>query len=313
MHIVLSKFFPMVLLQLTAAALASAQDYDFSGRFTNLFTSISWEGSYAFNQACGRMIAHNSNISGPKALRAYQLTTGMPAFNQSWSLSARVTIPYSAEGLPGGSPFTEEYAEIGIGCVFGQKNFGGGLQVQPAGDVSQRLVLCELFTNRVEVFQGEGEFPTLEESVNLSIRYDSNTKVLAFYSGGKRIMDLDIAADGQDNSPRRLDWGMQAGSVFQIAIFASSENYPVSPEVPLQMDDFSFHMDGQPPSATPTLSIARKAVELQYTGSIGQRYEIQMSCDLTNWFTIQSVFGTGGVANVPILADMDNASYRVKQ
>ena len=31
---------------------------------------------------------------------------------------------------------------------------------------------------------------------------------------------------------------MSADSLFQIAIFANSENYPVSPEVPLQLDDF---------------------------------------------------------------------------
>ena len=302
----------LTAIPVVAASICQAQDYGFSGAFTNLFVNAVQDGSYTFKQTCGRMIAHNSNVSGPAASVAYLLKSGLPKFNQSWSLSARVTIPFSAQGLPGGSPFTEEYAEIGIGCVFGRMNFGGGLQVYPSGDLYPRVVLCETSTNGVEVFDGQGDFPFTEETVTVGVRYNSTNKALQFYADGKMLMDLDIAADGQNNSPRQLDWGMNANSVFQIVIFANSENYPVSSEVPLQMDDFSFHIDGQAPTNSPTLAINRNAVELECTGRLGQLYELQMSDNLTNWFTFRSFFGSGGLARVPVSADLGGAFYRIR-
>jgi hypothetical protein len=298
-------------IQMSVALLCHAQDYDFSGTFTNLFMDAFSDGDYTFVQTCGRMIAHNGNTIGADANRGYFLKTGLPTSSQSWSLSAKLTIPYPAEGMTGGNPSADAYAEVGIGCLFGQNHFGGGLQVEPPW-ASKRLVLSEISTEGDEVFDTQGDSPYTEESATVTMRYNSTNKVLQFYANGKMLLDLDIVADGQHHSPRELNWGMKADSVFQIAFFANSENYAISPHVPLQLDNFSFHIDDQPPTRIPDLAINRKAVELECTGIPGQIYEIQVSDDFNNWFTIQTYFGTGGLVRIPVSADSDRLFYRIK-
>jgi len=306
------RFACIVIAVLGGMVVGKAQDYSFNGVLADLFTPAFAEGAYTFEQECGRMVAHNSGVRGPSAFRGYFLKDTKPTRDQSWTLSARLTIPLAVDA-PGGAPGAEEYAEVGIGCLVNGHNFVGGLEVHPQQQADPRRVVCETSINGEEVFDGEGRLPTTEESVTVSIRYDHVTRVLRFYAGGIMLFDLDIAADGQNHVSRAVDWGMTAGSQFQIAVFANSENFPVFAETPLQLDDFSFHLDGDPGPGGPTLTINTQAINLEFTGEVGRRYEIQRSCDARTWSTLFSVFGTGGLTRVPLTADTGQALYRVRE
>jgi hypothetical protein len=304
----------IAIIQLVVT-MCHAQDYNFSGVLTDIFVPATemWTPGYTFKQTCGRLVAHNSNAITTDLLEAgYLLKSSLPKFTQSWTLSAKVTIPFSAEALPSGTPSTDEFAEIGIACFFKGYAFPGGLQVYPSDISPTRVAICEAFTSTGEVFAQQGEVPYGNESATVCIRFNSTNKVLQFFANGTLLMDIDIAADGQHSSPHELAWSMTDNDEFQIGVFANSQHYPVSPEAPLQLDDFTFHIDGQAPTSPPTLAVNRNAVELECTGKPAQRHELQASENLTNWFTIQSFYGTGGTTRIPVSSDATNVFFRIR-
>ena len=299
-----------VLIWTIVSVTGSAQDYNFSGNLGFLFNRAG-DTVNVFEQRYGRMCYHNSNSVGQDNNEGYTLKTNLPTFTQSWSLSAKVTIPLAAEGLPIGSLPIESYAEISVGCLYGGNTFGIGLQVEPGGSPVTRLVMAETSSQHQEFFNGQGDTVNDRETVTLMIRYDSTKRLLTAYSDGKPIFDLDIAADGTNNSTRVLDWGMNLQSSFQIAFLATTSNYKVAKERPLQLDDFSFHIDGSP-LTSPTLSISTQAVALGAVGNPAQRYEIQQSDNLEDWITTSTLYGTGGALQIPVAADTTNCFFRLR-
>jgi len=290
---------------------AIAQDYNFSGNL-NLLFERSGAPVNVFEQRYGRMCYHNGNTVGELSTEGYILKTGLPTFDQSWSLSAKVTIPLAAEGLATGSASPEQFTEIGVACLFGDQSLSLGLQVYPTGVPVTRAVLAEVMRDGQEFFDRQGDAPTSQETVVLLLRYDSPKRLLQAFADGKPVFDLDIAAGDADYSSRVMDWGMQAQSEFKIAIFANSQDYKVAKDMPLQLDDFSFHIDGTTQPATPTVAISKQAVLLQATGNPAQSYEIQQSDNLVDWITTMTIYGTGGALQVPVSADAASSYFRLK-
>lgn len=258
------------------------------------------------------MYYHNSNTLGQANSEGYLLKSGLPTFAQSWSLSAKVTIPLAAEGLPSSFLPIESYTEVGVACFFGGNAFSFGLQVETNGAPITREVLAEVTRDGTESFDGQGNVATTKETVTLLIRYNSTNRLLQAYADGKQVLDLDIAADGTNNSTRVLDWGMTAQSVFQIAFFANSSNYKVAQDCPLQLDDFSLHIEGAPIVQPPALNISRQAVVVAAIGNPAQKYELQQSDNMADWITTATIYGTGGALQIPVSADTTNCFFRLK-
>jgi len=298
-----------------AASLVSlsgkAQDYNFSGNLASLFNRIN-PSANVFEQRYGRLAYHNSNTVAELNTEGYTLKTNLPTYSQSWSLSAKVTIPLAAEGLPGGGLPTESFTEVGIACLSGGNALALGLQVYPSGSPVTRAVLAEMMQNGNELFDGQGDMPTTQETTTLLLRYNSTNRLLTAYSDGNKVFDLDSAADGTNSSTRVLDWGMTSQSVFQIAVFANSSNYKVAKDTPIQVDDFSFHIDGTASPTPGTITISQRAILLGTVGKPAQRYELQQSDNNQDWITVSTIYGTGGVVQIPLSADTTNAFFKLK-
>ena len=226
-----------------------------------------------------------------------------PRADQSWILSADVTIPLLAKKtvvIGGVDP--EIYAEIGIACLFGASNFSAGLQQGFQSDSNKRVVISETGSNDEELFDpfpdinGVGELLTSEERVRVIIAYNSTNHTLSTMVGGITLFTVDIEnSDSASGSSNQTDWGMAASDTFNIAIFGSSENYPIAGNRPLQLDNLSFSLTG---SVNPPLSltISQAALELNLENNTGTSpVEIQTSENMIDWYTISTKFGNGKV------------------
>jgi hypothetical protein len=290
----------IISLILACPLACSAAEYNFSGAFGPQFTSAG-DNVKTFVQKAGRMTYHNTDFTGAGNSEVFLWNTIHPRADQSWILSADLTIPLLARrALTVGGVDPEIHAEIGIACQFGNSNFGAGLQQGFLSDSLKRVVISETQTDGNELFDpfpdvnGIGELLTNNESVRITIYYNAITHTLSTIVGDEVLFSVDIEnADSASGASNQTDWGMAASDTFNIAIFGSSENYPVTANRPLQLDNLSFSLisEAGPPLS---LTVSQAALELNITNNASKSpAEIQTSSNMTDWYTIQTKFGNG--------------------
>lgn len=262
------------------------------------------------------MTYHNTDFGGAGNSEVFSWSATHPRADQSWILSADLTIPLLARReLAVGGVDPEIHAEIGIACLFGNSNFGAGLQQGFLSDSLKRVVISETQTDGDELFDpfpdvnGIGELLTNNESVRITIYYNAVTHTLSTIVGDEVLFSVDIEnSDSASGSSNQADWGMAESDTFNIAIFGSSENYPVAANRPLQLDNLSFSVIGE---AGPPLSleVSKSALELNIENNSSKSpAEIQASSNMADWYTIQTKFGNG---KLYVPADNGSEFFRV--
>lgn len=302
----------LALILISSGSLCRGAEYNFSGDLSSQFTAAG-DLEKTFQQRAGRAIYHNSGATGAGNTEVLIWNPVQPRADQSWTLSADLTIPLLAAQSVGG-PEPEIFAEIGFACLFGNSNFSAGLQQGFLGDSLKRIVISETETDGDELFDpfpdvnGVGELLTGDETVRLTIQYQAENHTLTTRIGGIVLFAVDIENnDAASGSSNQTDWGMSATSTFTIGIFGSSSNYPVAPGRPLQLDNLSFTLSDSP-AAPLTLELNQQAVTLVLGANAGLApVEIQTSDNLVDWFTIHT---THGLDRFSLLKDGPNTYFR---
>lgn len=300
------------ILFTSASLTGQVVDYDFDGDLSSvLVESQISDNTFPVQQVAGRLIYHNNSQLVEDSTTLMELVSFNPTKNDSWSLQVDVTLPVRMR-LPEKGQDAEFF--VGIGCYNNKDEtlrfFTTEINV---GEPWNREAKASIGVGDDEPWANQFNIPVLQESVQMKVTYFGGQFTLFnanLGSGSDFLFRADIDPGGFSFVPEFIqDWGLETTDEFTLFLVAHSNNYPISPERPVQFDNlyaiqhFTDTVDGGITQKPDLMSVEVKA----FPDGIS---ELQKSHDLENWITIKTL--ARGIRETLFLpSDNGNAYYRV--
>ncbi|MCG8449985.1 MAG: hypothetical protein MI725_10460 [Pirellulales bacterium] len=232
--------------------------YDFSGTLGNHFHSTTSFDPLV--QSGGQINYDNGNLDSVDDTEGL-LANITPEYSESWVVSIDAGVPTGYENAYVDAVNQEDYLAAGIVVFYdfmsGNEEFAfeGSLEITEG----QRNILSSADSYNpatdTDTLFSDAATPTNALVETLSIRFDSDSKVLSLIVDGVNLHSIDTDAPA-------TDWGMGENDAFQIAIFGTSQNEAVSSAAPLTLDNYALQFIPEP--STILLAVAAGLANILY-------------------------------------------------
>lgn len=243
------------MLLVAGSAHATKFSYDFDGDFSDSFMRINAEDDrYSFVQEDGELAyfvndESTSGVTDPENNLALIHNHFRPRYDQSWQASVEVTMPlvYFEQDLISqylDAGIVAAHVPFGLGSDVGTRFFTNGLRTDsPSSGGALLRVLQGGVDDGSPDNEESHQFSTLQETIRVGLRFDSETRVLSALSDD--IVFFSVKTD--ESGP--LDWNMADTDTFLVGLFAGSELEPVTPDEAVTFDNFRASIIPEPSAA----------------------------------------------------------------
>jgi len=277
---------------------------------TVLSESSLTDNTHPMQQVAGRLIYHTNGQNATDSTTVMELVDFNPSLENSWSMQVEVTIP---DGARIENPGNDSECFIIIGCYSQKDGILRGFTTEyKLSQSGTREVKASSSVDDQEPFADESTFKVFEETHKIKISYFAGSFTLFssnLGSGSDLLLMVDIDPEGVNLVPNIHDWGLESTDTVTLFIGANSNNYPITPERPLQLDNLYYiqHFGDTEPGE---ISVNQDLLSVDVKSFPSGQSELQKSHDLENWITIKTM--ARGIHETLFLpSDDGKAHYRV--